>query len=211
MWVALLVGCGKGGEATDSPTGGDPIVGQVWFVEGTLDGTTLRTESPSNGAELSVTQLTSAWDGNLVEVQRFEVGLGATLPRFEVGVVAHFDNAPDDTDRWHILDVGTFAYGTLVQNEGDDPEEYPGAFVRVWDAAGSYSDCSRTTGDQAASYFEVTSHEHTTQTIADGTDVEAITGGRFGCTLHDDGGGVVGDFEGSFESLTTTYQNVVEP
>jgi hypothetical protein len=183
----------------------------VWFVDATVDGVHVRAESPPDGSALSVTQLTSAWEGFLVEVQRFEVGLEPALPRFEIGVVEHFENTPDDNDRWHILDVGTFPYGTLVQNGNDDLAEVEGAYVKLWDAAGSASDCSRSSGDQAASWFEVTSHEETSRDLPDGTSIHAITTGRFGCVLFDAAGGAVGDLEGSFESLTTTYENVVEP
>ncbi len=206
IWAFAWLACGGGAITDTSTTAGGIGSGTTFFVDAKIGPVQLRAESNATGSNCKASQLTSAWGGFLVEAQTFGIGLGDTTPRFEIQNVAHFEDTPDDTDRWHILDVGTYPYGTLIQNENDDPSEYPGVNVKLWDLAGAYSDCSRSSGDQTSSYFEVSSHEdYAGAPLIDGTSVQAVTEGRFGCLLYDLAGVEVGELEGTFLALTTTF------
>ncbi len=190
---------------TDTNTGPGPTAGETWSITATIEDVPISVTSPFGGEKATVSQLTSAWEDKYVEAQSFGIGIEPVLPRFEIQVIVHLDDLPDDTVRFHILDVGTSPYGTLIQNGNDDDNEIPGANVKYWDATGEEWTCSKSSGDQSGAWFEVTSHEdYDGEPLADGTQPRAITRGVFNCTLY--AGSAAMDLEdGTFSTLTTTW------
>lgn len=205
MWLACGGGLDLTTDATTTGSGNQPPA-QNWSISATIDGTTVTVTSPPDGSALAVSQITSAIDEAFVEGQTFGIGLPPILPRMEIQAIAHFNDLPDDTDRFHILDVGSMPYGTLIQNGGDDPVESPGVNIKYWDATGAYWNCSKSAGSQAASWFEITSHEdYDGEPLPDGTQPRAVTEGFFYCSLYNESGGFVDLEDGTFTSLTTTW------